>query len=57
MSRQVQPIIRFTRLLCKKLYSGSGSLEVGKRADLLAVYNDGIVPRLAAAFCQGDRVT
>jgi len=33
-----------------------GSLEVGKRADLLMVHDDGVVPRLTAVFREGQRV-
>lgn len=33
-----------------------GSLEVGKRADLITVYDDGIVPRLTAVWREGARV-
>jgi alpha-D-ribose 1-methylphosphonate 5-triphosphate diphosphatase len=33
-----------------------GSLELGKRADLLTVHDDGIVPRLTAVIRQGHRI-
>ncbi|MEO0409558.1 MAG: alpha-D-ribose 1-methylphosphonate 5-triphosphate diphosphatase [Cyanobacteria bacterium P01_A01_bin.135] len=33
-----------------------GSLEVGKRADLIAVHHDGTVPRLTAVYRQGQRI-
>ncbi|MGP1375218.1 MAG: amidohydrolase family protein, partial [Almyronema sp.] len=33
-----------------------GSLEVGKRADLITLHADGGVPRLTAVVCQGRRV-
>ncbi len=32
-----------------------GSLEVGKRADLITVHDDGIVPRLTAVVREGKR--
>jgi len=40
-----------------KLYTDRGSLKVGKRADLITVHNDGIVPRLTAVISQGQRVS
>lgn len=33
-----------------------GSLEVGKKADLLAVHDDGVVPRISAVYKRGRRV-
>ncbi|MDA0267683.1 MAG: phosphonate metabolism protein PhnM [Cyanobacteria bacterium] len=33
-----------------------GSLEIGKRADLIAVHHDGAVPRLTHVISQGQRV-
>lgn len=33
-----------------------GSLEIGKRADLIAVHDDGVVPRLTAVMRQGQRI-
>ena len=33
-----------------------GSLEVGKRADLLTIHHDGVVPRLTSVICAGKRV-
>ncbi|NEP44682.1 MAG: amidohydrolase family protein [Okeania sp. SIO2H7] len=33
-----------------------GSLEVGKRADLITVHDDGIVPHLTSAIVNGRRV-
>ncbi|MEM7063160.1 MAG: amidohydrolase family protein [Cyanobacteria bacterium P01_B01_bin.77] len=36
--------------------SDRGSLEVGKRADLLAVHHDGIVPRVMEVIRQGKRI-
>lgn len=38
------------------LFHDRGSLEVGKRADLIAVHDDGIVPRLTSVICRGHRV-
>ncbi|UKO99122.1 phosphonate metabolism protein PhnM [Nostoc sp. UHCC 0870] len=38
------------------VFSDRGSLEIGKRADLITVHDDGIVPRLSATICGGDRV-
>jgi len=38
------------------LFGDRGSLEIGKRADFIIVHNDGIVPRLKATICRGDRV-
>ena len=33
-----------------------GSLEVGKKADLITVHDDGVVPRISAVYKQGHRV-
>lgn len=33
-----------------------GSLEIGKRADLITVHHDGVVPRLTAVYRQGQRI-
>lgn len=33
-----------------------GSLEVGKRADFITVYHDGVAPRLTSVMCQGQRI-
>jgi alpha-D-ribose 1-methylphosphonate 5-triphosphate diphosphatase len=33
-----------------------GSLDIGKRADLITVHFDGIVPRVRSVVCQGQRV-
>ena len=33
-----------------------GSLEVGKKADLVTVYDDGVVPRILSVYKQGTRV-
>lgn len=33
-----------------------GSLEIGKRADLITVHHDGIAPRLTAVLAQGHRI-
>ncbi len=38
------------------LFNDRGSLEVGKRADLITVYDDGIVPHLTSVLIQGRRV-
>jgi alpha-D-ribose 1-methylphosphonate 5-triphosphate diphosphatase len=38
------------------LDSDRGSLEVGKRADLITVHDDGVVPRLTSVFQQGLRI-
>ncbi|QIR36049.1 phosphonate metabolism protein PhnM [Tolypothrix sp. PCC 7910] len=38
------------------VFSDRGSLEIGKRADFITVHDDGIVPRLTATICRGDRV-
>ncbi|BAY41534.1 phosphonate metabolism protein PhnM (plasmid) [Nostoc sp. NIES-2111] len=38
------------------VFGDRGSLEIGKRADLIIVHDDGIVPRLKATICRGDRV-
>jgi alpha-D-ribose 1-methylphosphonate 5-triphosphate diphosphatase len=38
------------------LFHDRGSLEVGKRADLITVHDDGIVPRLTSVIVQGRRV-
>lgn len=34
-----------------------GSLEVGKRADFITIYDDGIVPRLTSVWREGARVS
>lgn len=34
-----------------------GSLEIGKRADLITVHDDGTAPRLISILRQGQRVT
>lgn len=39
-----------------KLDHDRGSLEIGKRADLLIVPDDGVVPRLTAVFQKGLRI-
>lgn len=33
-----------------------GSLATGKRADLITLHHDGVVPRLTSVICQGKRV-
>ena len=33
-----------------------GSLEIGKKADFIVVYDDGVVPRISAVYKQGQRV-
>ena len=33
-----------------------GSLEVGKRADIITLHHDGVVPRLTSVVCQGCRI-
>jgi alpha-D-ribose 1-methylphosphonate 5-triphosphate diphosphatase len=38
------------------LFSDRGSLEIGKRADMITVHDDGIVPRIMKTICRGDRV-
>lgn len=38
------------------LFQDRGSLEVGKRADLITVYDDGIVPHLTSVVIDGRRV-
>ncbi|MFK0735075.1 MAG: phosphonate metabolism protein PhnM [Gloeotrichia echinulata GP01] len=38
------------------IFPDRGSLEVGKRADLITIHDDGIVPRLNTTICQGHRV-
>ncbi|MFN6562380.1 MAG: amidohydrolase family protein [Nostoc sp. ChiSLP01] len=39
------------------IFGDRGSLELGKRADAIAVHHDGVVPRLTATICQGRRVS
>ncbi|WP_256386617.1 amidohydrolase family protein [Hydrocoleum sp. CS-953] len=38
------------------LFEDRGSLEVGKRADLITVHDDGIVPHLTSVVINGRRV-
>jgi len=38
------------------LFGDRGSLKIGKRADLISVMDDGIVPRINAVISQGKRV-
>lgn len=38
------------------LLQDRGSLEVGKRADMITVHDDGVVPRLSSVIVQGRRV-
>ncbi|MGF1488991.1 MAG: amidohydrolase family protein [Prochloraceae cyanobacterium] len=38
------------------LFGDRGSLEVGKRADLISVIYDGILPRIDAVISRGKRV-
>lgn len=38
------------------VFQDRGSLEVGKRADLITVHDDGVVPHLTSTVCQGKRV-
>ncbi|MEM6254895.1 MAG: phosphonate metabolism protein PhnM [Cyanobacteria bacterium P01_D01_bin.156] len=33
-----------------------GSLEVGKRADMITLHHDGVVPRITSVMCQGARI-
>ena len=37
------------------LSADRGSLEVGKRADLITIYDDGVVPQVTSVICQGGR--
>ncbi|MEH1804177.1 hypothetical protein [Nostoc sp.] len=39
------------------VFCDRGSLEVGKRADAIAVHDYGIIPRLSATICRGDRIS
>lgn len=39
------------------LFDNRGSLEIGKRADLITVHDDGIVPRLMSTICAGRRIS
>ncbi|MBD2562193.1 phosphonate metabolism protein PhnM [Nostoc linckia FACHB-391] len=39
------------------VFCDRGSLEVGKRADFIIAHDDGIVPRLSATICRGDRIS
>ncbi|MEM9511941.1 MAG: phosphonate metabolism protein PhnM [Cyanobacteria bacterium P01_E01_bin.48] len=60
--RTGRPIYETMRLVTSNpaqaihLYGDRGSLEVGKRADLIAVRDDGVVPQLTAVVCRGRRV-
>jgi alpha-D-ribose 1-methylphosphonate 5-triphosphate diphosphatase len=38
------------------VFHDKGSLEVGKRADMITVHDDGVVPRLTSVIVQGRRV-
>ncbi len=57
-----QPLYETLRLVTQNpaaaigLSADRGSLEVDKRADLITVYDDGVVPQLTSVICQGRRV-
>ncbi|MEL7035913.1 MAG: phosphonate metabolism protein PhnM [Cyanobacteria bacterium J06592_8] len=57
-----KPLYKVMRLVTSNpakainLFQDRGSLEVGKRADLITVHNDEIVPRITSVVCQGQRV-
>lgn len=57
-----QPVYKAMRLFTTnpaqaiQLDGDRGSLEIGKRADLITVHNDGVVPRLTAVIRAGQRV-
>jgi alpha-D-ribose 1-methylphosphonate 5-triphosphate diphosphatase len=60
--RQHQPLHEAMRLFTLNpaqaigLDGDRGSLEVGKRADMITVHHDGTVPRLTSVYRQGQRV-
>ncbi|MCU0568000.1 MAG: phosphonate metabolism protein PhnM [Oculatellaceae cyanobacterium Prado106] len=57
-----QPLYQAMRLVTSHpakaigLEGDRGSLTIGKRADLITVHDDGIVPHLTAVFSKGQRV-
>lgn len=60
--QQQQPLHKAMRLFTLNpakaigLEGDRGSLEIGKRADLITLHHDGVVPRLTSVVCQGHRV-
>jgi alpha-D-ribose 1-methylphosphonate 5-triphosphate diphosphatase len=60
--RMEQPLYQAMKLVTSNpakavnLFHDRGSLEVGKRADLITVHDDGVVPRLTSAIVQSKRV-
>ncbi|NEO88097.1 MAG: alpha-D-ribose 1-methylphosphonate 5-triphosphate diphosphatase [Spirulina sp. SIO3F2] len=62
VEQQQKPVYEVMRLFTSNpaeaigLGSDRGSLEVGKRADLITIYHDGVVPRLTSVIGQGQRI-
>ncbi|PSN18175.1 phosphonate metabolism protein PhnM [filamentous cyanobacterium CCP5] len=60
--RQQKPLHQAMRLFTQNpaeaigLGGDRGSLEIGKRADLITLHHDGTVPRLTSVICQGRQV-
>lgn len=60
--KMAQPLYEAMRLVTSNpakavnLFHNRGSLEVGKRADLITVHDDGVVPLLTSVIVQGRRV-
>ncbi len=53
---QAMQLFAFNPAKAIGLEGDRGSLEIGKRADLITVHDDGIVPRLTSVIRQGQRV-
>lgn len=60
--KMTQPLYEAMKLVTSNpakavnLFHNRGSLEVGKRADLITIHDDGVVPRLTSVIVQGRRV-
>lgn len=60
--KMAQPLYEAMKLVTSNpakavnLFDDRGSLEVGKRADLITVHDDGVVPCLTSVIVQGRRV-
>lgn len=62
VEQQQKPVYEVMRLFTSNpaeaigLGGDRGSLEVGKRADLITIYHDGVVPRLTSVMGKGQRI-